>query len=1297
MTNADTDHRPGDCPACGASVLDHWRHCGSCGVRLGRDDVPEREHHVTMVVSDLQGSTALAERLDPESLRSVLDRYFDELGAVLESHGGRIEKRIGDMMVTVFGLPEPRPDDAIRAIRAAAETQQTLANLNDRLEATWGVRLTNRTGVATGPVVYATASGAHRLLVGEALEVASALEPLAPPLEVLASVATVHAVGALATFDPPQVLTAKSGLVVEAQRLDNVAAGESETITIASDGTCASCGAVAESGQHWCVECGLPVSRRQRREDRRRTVTIVFTDLRIVHLRPGIDATSERAAIIRAFEVARNALERHGGIVENFIGDAVMAIYGLDQRHEDDARRAAQAALDVQSDLYAIAGGLEHDFGIRLDVRIGVNTGPVVAGDPTAGERLVTGDAVNVAARLEQTAWSGAVVIGELTRQLIGPSAAVVGLEPLTLKGKAEPVPAYRLWDITSERVDSNSFELPLIGRDDEVSALHRNWGLAVANRRWHRLAVHGEAGIGKSRLVYELLDRVRGTARVLRGACLPYGEGITFWPIAEVVRQAAGITGGADIAEARVALARISPDSEVADRLSSLIGLDDRIVPVAELFWATRRVLDHLAAQQPLVVIIDGLHWAEPTLLELLDELIVHARRVPALLITMSRAAPGDGPAPFASDGFPDGGGIEDDRLDVIEVRHLSESETELLLSHALGSDPRQSGLRTAIARASAGVPLFVEQLLTMLIDDGRLVRANEGWEVTVPIEELSVPPTIEAVLAARIDALPADERSTLEPASVIGREFGRRAVEHLRGNVDAGPSLESLSKRQLVAPSPAPDLLADHRFRNLLIRDVAYDGLLKRTRSDLHLRFGDWLDRGPAAGHVSEFEEILGYHLERAYLLGTEVAAIDASLIDVGRRAALHLGAAGERAFARGDMPAAANLLYRAAHTLPQDPPRSARLRVLAGDASFEMGSFEEALRRYDEAEHVATGGDDLVNAAHARLARATQRYLTGDGIDEATVRSTTDDCQRHFESAGDEAGVARCWRLRAYVDLTHCQWGAAEQAASATIAHARRAGDHVLERRVLPALAAFSLYGPTPVSYALRRCDELLDAVDGDRRARALIQRSQAHLMALLGDVDAARALCASTRSSLLELGWNFDSALVSIDLGPIELMAGRAEAAERELRGDYETLRAMGEQNYLSTTTYLLAEAVRRQGRHDEALALSMEAAAIAAEDDVFSQAGWRSVQVRIFTDTGRIDEAVSLASEAVALVSTTDGSSAIGDAHLDFAGVLSSSGDLAAARDAATTALGCYRAKEHRVGEASAEQFLRNLS
>ena len=1281
-----------NCPSCQNEILSPWRYCTRCGASLRGGGASESEHHVTVVVSDLQGSTALAERLDPESLRYVLDQYFDELGSILESHGGRIEKRIGDAMVTVFGLPAARDDDALRAVRAVAECQATLAGLNDRLERTWGVRLTNRTGVSSGPIVFAEAGGGHRVLAGSALELASRLEPVAPPLEALLSESTVHEVGYAATTDALALVTLKNGTEVSAARLISVegAADASDRSAADASDRCASCeepiDLTAVPPWSWCPQCATPVMTGTAKQASRRTLTIVFADLHPAEGSPG-DDDARRQAMVRAFEELRGVLEHHGATVEKFIGDAVMAVFGLAQRREDDALRAIRAALEMQEAVERVNPVLDAELGVRLELRIGVNTGPVIAGDPRLGQRLVTGDAVNVAARLEQTANLGQVVIGGLTRRLVGGAATLEELEPLTLKGKAEPVPAFRVASVSSGQAAHARLELPLVGRDAELTTLMGAWAAAVDLRRCQRVRVRGDTGIGKSRLVYELIDRLPRSARVLRGGCLSYGEGITFWPVVELIQAASGVGSSVAREDARAAMAALVDEPGAADRLWSLAGVGDRQYPVAEYFWAVRAMLATLARNQPLLIVVDGLHWAEPTLMELLDDLVANLPDAPVLLVTMERPPEGgetdaDGASEEAIE--PDAG---PDNAGWLDLDPLDDAAADQVIAAALGQAALPARLVERVKRAAAGNPLFIEQFLTMLIDDGLLVTQDGAWTVTADLEHVKVPPTIEAVLAARVDALEDDERSTLEPASVMGREFPSIAINDLLDvPVDTDATLVTLIRRQLVVVARDPDILADYRFRNLLLRDVVYDGLLKRTRSGLHQRFADWLETFSAsAGRSMEVEEILGYHFEQAYQLRASLGAMDDEAVKLGNRAADRLAPAGLRAFARGDMPAAANLLHRAAETLPDDEPTRPRLLARAAEARLETGAFREAIRLYDQAESVALGAGDTVASGIAELGRFRVRYNTGDGVTDADARELIERVTPIFEAAGDHRALAACSRLLSNVDFTHSQYRAAGRAVEQMIEHARKAGDQLLEFRGLPSLAMAALYGPTPVPEAIERCHEVLTQVGDDRSARAATERYLADLLAFDGRFEEAREKAVAARARLIELGWHFDAAIVSLSLGPIELLAGRPDDAVRELRAGYDTLKAMGERNFITTVGAFLAEAVRRQGHLDEALELAAESATGAADDDAATQITWRQARSKALIDPGSADEAKRLIGEAVAMALETDDLAKQGDTFMDQAEVLTRRGARDEARTSLEAALERYRAKGHRVG------------
>ncbi len=574
--------------------------------------------------------------------------------------------------------------------------------------------------------------------------------------------------------------------------------------------------------------------------------------------------------------------------------------------------------------------GLRQRYGVALANRTGINTGEVVANDdPTADQKLATGDAVNVAARLEQAAPVDQIYLGETTWRLVRDAVEVEAVEPLTLKGKSERVAAYRL--VSASGLDGNlrRVDTPLAGRDDELAALGRAWDEACSGRVVRLVTVIGDAGLGKSRLIHEHVQRHGATAQVLRGRCLPYGDGITFWPLVEMASAYIRADDSADEAQAR--LLELTGDAEVAARLASAIGLSTASYPLHEVNWAARRFLENLAHKQPVIALIDDIHWAEPAFLELLEHVLDNAKDAPILLLATARheliEEHADWPArPNAS------------RL---LLHPLAAADAESVVSHLLGGASLPPSVVARIVAAAEGNPLYVEQMLSMLIDSRAVQYDDEASGLAGMAglseeagDEIVVPPTIHALLEARLDRLGREERATVEPAAVAGQEFVQPAVESLAPTVlrpTVAKHLVSLSDKQFIRPSASNDSAASFRFHHHLVRETVYNGMLKRARATLHIEFVRWADRVNAERERGlEVEEVLGYHLEQAHRYLGELGPLDEQGIAVGRDAAQRLSSAAKRAFARGDMHAAANLYRRAVALLGADDPK--RLELLA-----------------------------------------------------------------------------------------------------------------------------------------------------------------------------------------------------------------------------------------------------------------------------------------------------------------------------------------------------------------------------
>ena len=1291
------------CRSCRKAVDARYRACGYCRTLFAADPRPAEVHRrVTIVASDLKGSTSLGEKLDPESLREVMTLYFDQMRAVFETHGGTIEKIIGDAIVAVFGWPLPRDDDALRAVAAATESQRALAALNEQLQRTWGVQLANRTGIASGEAIIGEATAGEHILTGAVVQLANKLEQSAPANEVLVGDLTLRIVGDDITVEAVErVIPTGATDPVPAYRLVCMNADGPLLQPAAPAGrvdvcTCPNCGEENPLDFTWCGSCGGKLAGRQHARESRKTVTIVFTDLKASTVEGATLPPEElRDVMAAAFDDTRRVLEKHGGTVEKFIGDAVMAVFGLPVRHEDDGLRAVRAALEMKIALAALAERLARERGVRLTFAIGVNTGEVVAGDASLGQRLVTGDAVNVAARLEQAAPVHEVLIGDLTYRLVRDAVDVEEVEPLTLKGKAQPVAAYRLVAVRSGEAVARRHDAPLVGRERELQRLEAELAEAIAERACRMVTLVGDAGVGKTRLTKEYLDAVRQRAHVLRGRCLPYGDGITFWPIVEIVREAAHIREGDPPEAARRRLAELLGDGreDIADRVGAAVGILDAPFPISELFWGIRRFLESLAEDRPVVVHLDDIHWAEATFLDLVGYLTESSQEAPVLLLCTARNELLERHADWA----------QAPRQARVVLTPLSDGDAGRVVDNLLGRVGIAPSVQARIVAASEGNPLFVEQLLSMLMDSGSLRFADGRWIPAVDLSAIAIPPTIHALIAARLDQLPQPERTVIEPASVIGLSFAPAAVLELAPDEvrdDFWPHLSALAAKQLVRASPGTsDSDPSYRFQHILVRDAAYQGLLKRSRADLHERFVAWADRVNAeAGRAQEFEEILGWHLEQAFRYRGDLGPLDDHSIEIGIDASRRLGSAGRRAMARGDMPAAASLLGRAASLVPGDHPTRPRLLRDAGEALMEVGQFQAAEEALAASAAAASERRDAAMAATASIMEMQLRFYRG-GLAETELDSLAraDHAIATLEAFGDHEGLARAWRLLTLIRATTGKkYVVTEDAAERTITHARLADDRLLETRSRSFVAMCALLGLTPADQAYGRCEELLEQAQGDRKSEAVILLVLSHLESMRGNVEHARKLYTRSRATLEELGARLMAALTSISSGWVEMIAGDPVAAERELRGDYETLDAMGERNYISTVAAFLAEALYRQGRLDEAEEMSRVSDGIAAPDDRETQAVWRTARAKVMARRGRREEALALAGESVRIIGESDNIEMQGNALLSLAEVECLCGQFDRAAEAATQAMDRFERKGNVMSLAVARRFRQRL-
>jgi class 3 adenylate cyclase/tetratricopeptide (TPR) repeat protein len=1037
------------------------------------------------------------------------------------------------------------------------------------------------------------------------------------------------------------------------------------------------CGGAYAGEARFCAHCGTPVSElAPARVSARKVVTVLFSDVRgFTELGERLDPESLHELVGRWFYEAHRIIARHGGTVEKYMGDAVMGVFGIPVVHEDDALRAARAALEMRASLTELNEELTGRWGVQLEVRTGINTGEVVVGEAPGGAPTTLGDTVNVAQRLETAAPLGQVLIGDETARLVGANARLERVDPLTLKGKAEPVHAWRLVEAAAEGADvSDRSMTPFVGRRTELRLLRDAFDRAVTTADPRLVTVLGPAGIGKSRLARALRTEIGDEGRVVVGRCLPYGEGVAYWPLAEIARQ---LAGGAS----EEALARIAGEQEgsaasqtIATRVARAAGFVPGGVTVEEARWAVRRLLEAAARRRPLVVVVEDIHWAEPTLLDLLEHVATLAADVPLLLLCLSR--------PELLEERPSWSSVGGARALLIPLEPLSAMESRELLAQTGRAVDVPEDERARLLETAEGNPLFLQQMVAM-----REELREEGG---------GVPPTIQAVLAARIDRLPAQERTLIERASIEGRTFHRGALVEVLTEAERDEletNLAALMRRELIRRGEPdfPDEEA-YRFNHILIRDAAYASIPKQQRAVLHERHANWLEQrhDPEAW---DHAEIVGYHLEQAVRCRQELepAARDRNR-PLALRGGLHLGAAGRAALARDDLPAAIGLLERATTLVPEGDPARGGLLPELGAALTEGGRLPDAEQVLDAAIAEAARRSDATAEAHATVARLFVSLQVDTAAAAEEVRRRFDSLLETFERTRDDLGLGRLWRLRALVHWVEARSADADAAWLRAAEHGQRAGDERGWSEALSWLASSAVTGPTPVPEAIARCETIRDRLSGRRREQAMGLDHLAALEAMRGEFELARRLIADRKAVVMELGVTIQTA-VSHDEAFVALAAGDPVGAEAVLREGYERLDEMGEKAVLADTAAMLARSLCDQRRLDEAWEFTDRAERAAADDDVSAQIGWRSVRGRILARRGDTATAQVLATEAVDLAARTDWLNDHADALLALGDVLLSTGAVVAAEDSIRAGIALYERKGNTIGVRGARSLL----
>jgi class 3 adenylate cyclase/tetratricopeptide (TPR) repeat protein len=1047
---------------------------------------------------------------------------------------------------------------------------------------------------------------------------------------------------------------------------------------------CPNCGSENAEGANFCSVCGVKLGPPEAAEVRK-TVTIVFCDVTgSTELGERLDPESMRKVLARYFEAMRAALERHGGSVEKFIGDAVMAVFGIPRLHEDDALRAVRAAADMRAALDDLNHELERDHGVRLACRIGVNTGEVLVGAETADFGRITGDAVNTAARLEAAAEPGQILIGDETHRLVRDAVRAEAIEPLSLKGKGEPVPAHRLLEVASEIGQApRALTSTMVGRDRELDDLTRAFARAAEDRSCLLFTILGVAGEGKTRLVEEFLSTVGESANVVSGRCLPYGEGITYWPVAEAIRMALGVQAFDAPEDVAVRLGDVLAGDEhaaaIAIRLAEILGVREGVVAAEEAPWAIRRFLEILAAERPLVALWEDIHWAEPAFLDVVDHIVDWSRDAPIMLVCTAR--------PEFLDTRSDWGGGKLNATTLL-LRPLDAKASAVLIDNLLGGADLPLEASERLSEAAGGNPLFVEQMLSMMIDDGLLVRQNGAWIPASDLSSVAVPPSVAALLAARLERLTDGERRAIECAAVVGKEFFGGAVRDLLpeplGN-DAPDLIRSLIRKELVRTdrSKVPGEEA-FRFRHILIRDAAYQAIPKERRAGMHEAVAAWIGR-VGGDRAEEQDEIVGYHLEQAFRYREALGPLDDRARELGRQAAALLAAAGSRALGRYDVVAVANLLGRASSLLePSDPDRIALLRDLAF-ALWEGGSADESKAVMSEAlERAEQLGDPHV-IAHVNLMRW---FLQADreGAHER-ARSVGEQAAALFERAGDQSGLARAWQLIGSVEWDQGQAGKQLLALERALEHAKRAGAAFETTAILLSVTAALVRGPTPVPLGIAQAERIIHEYPANRGVESYMCHALAHLRARVGLFDGAREAAERYRDFLHDTGQVISYWRGAEVLFDIEMLAGDTETAGAVAEEAYARL--IEREDRWPYLCAFLAQARCASGRFAEAA----EVAEIAASSAIaVERALGLGVLARVRAHQGAAT-AEELIREAVEIVERTDFLFDRGTVQLDLGEVMELLGRGVEARAARERALEMFEQKGDLVSAARTRSLL----
>lgn len=1002
--------------------------------------------------------------------------------------------------------------------------------------------------------------------------------------------------------------------------------------------SCPNCGAANASDARFCSQCGVTLVTRVGVEERR-VVTALFADLvGSTALGEQTDPEVMRALVGSFFEIASREVRRHGGSVERFSGDAVLALFGVGTAHEDDPERAVRAALAIRSALGALREEAATRHAVAVDGRFGIEAGEVVVGDPFGGGTMATGDPVNLAARLEQRAEPGEILIGPRVREATQAAIAVEPLGEVRLKGKADPVGVWRVGTAIAAIGEGRGIPglvAPLTGRDEELALLLDTARRAKADNKAILFTILGAPGVGKSRLVREATAQltVERPTTVLRGRCLPYGDGITYWPLAEMVRSWAQIGPELDAAEALARISAVAPDEAVAERLAFAIGL--RAEPPAgegvdeEIAWAFRRLCESLQPGGDLLLFVfEDIHWAEPALLDLIEYLVTWVRGIPAVLLCLARPELLDLRPTWGS------GRLEAQR---IHLEPLDTAEASDLLGALLDVDELPIQLHDRVLERAEGNPLYVEEVVRMLIDRGVVVRRGDRWAALQGAAEVPVPETIEALIRARLDTLPRPERAVLQTASVVGRVFQRSAIAALaREEPSLSARLSEAVLRDLISEEWGTAPEPTYRFKHILIRDAAYASLPKARRAELHLRVVEWLD-GWAGDRRDEFVEIAAYHLEQAALLQLELhGQADASIAE---RAAEALSRSARRALDREELAAGERFASRALALNPGDPTARAEADALLAEAVFHQSDFPRMVDLGSRlaAEGAALGRLDL--QGRGVVIEAAGVWMGPDPRGVEAARELLDAARGLLTTAGDDTWLFEAMHLGGYIGWWYGDLGAARAEWVAASEVAERAGDPGRQAKALFGLSQARWLEGEPGSFeALEHARRL---ASGSRRQRLRGEATFAGYLCSDVSVERGLATYAAALPAIEELGDNDMLEIAWFTIGTWRLASGDLDGAEEAAERAVALSTAMGHSGRICEDERLLALCRLARGDVPGAETHAVRGVETVQSDDATSVASTHAALGLVREAQGQLDEAEELLRGAVERIEGTD--------------------------------------------------------